>query len=392
MDGVYLDHAAATPILEDVVTEMQPYLKDSFGNPNSLHHFGEAPRKAVSKAREQVANLIGAQPEEIIFTASGSEANNLAIKGIGWAQKKKGQHIIVSSIEHFSVLHSTKTLEKQGFKVTYLPVDKHGLVDPDDLKNELTSETVLVSVMHANNEIGTIEPISELAKVAAEKGIPFHTDAVAAAGTVPTNVADLSVSALSLSANQFYGPPGAAALFVKTGTRLMPLIDGGIQEDGRRAGTENVAAIVGLGKAAEIAAKELPERAKDLMPLRDALIKGLSERIELIKLTGHVSKRLPGHASVVIEFIEGESMLMLLDMAKIAAASGSACTSKALKASHVLTAIGLPQEVVHGSLVFTFGKDNTEKDVNHVLETLPSIVERLRKMSPLYKKYQDEGG
>lgn len=393
MKEVYLDHAAATPIRPEVTKVMQPFLGEYFGNPNSLHRFGQKTQAAISQARGQVASLIGANDlEEIIFTSSGSEANNLAVKGLTLAQKKKGSHLIVSNIEHFSVLHSAKSLEKLGFKVTYLPVDKYGLVNPKDLQEAITDETILVSIMHANNEIGTIEPISELASIAKEKGVSFHTDAVAAVGTIPVDVSKLDADALSLAANQFYGPPGAAALYVKKGTRIIPLINGGIQEEGKRAGTENTPAIVGLGKAAEIAVQELPQRIHHLKPLRDALIKGLLKKIKHCELTGHPEKRLPGHVSVVVKFIEGESMLMFMDMAGIAAASGSACTSKALKASHVLTAIGLAHEVAHGSLVFTLGKDSTKQGVEYVLKTLPPIVDRLRAMSPLYQKYLEGGG
>lgn len=385
---VYLDNAATTPTHPEVVKAMMPYLYKHFGNPQSLHDFGEEPRNAVNRARQQVADLIGAQPEEIIFTASGSESNNLAVKGIAQAYRKKGNHIIVSEIEHFSVLHSAKTLTKSGFELTEVPVDKSGLVDPAEVAKAIRPDTVLVSVMLANNEIGTIEPIVEIAKVCREKEVVFHTDAVAAVGNIPVNISDLGVSALSLAGNQFYGPKGAAALYLKKGTRLVPQIDGGIQEEGKRAGTENVPAIVGLGKAAEIAAKEMDSRSKQLKLLRNKLISGLTGQIEETILTGHPEKRLPGHASVCIKFVEGESMLMMLSMDGIAAASGSACTSRALKASHVLLAIGIPHEVAHGSLVFTLGADISAEDIDYVLEKLPPIVDRLRRMSPLYQKYK----
>lgn len=392
MRKVYLDNAAAAPILPEVAKAMQPFLEKYFGNPSSLHSFGEEPRNALERSRGSVAKLIGADPQQIIFTSSGSEANNLALKGIALANsKKKGNHLVVSSIDHFSVLNSAKTLKKLGFEVTHLPVDKFGLVDPQELRKGITKETVLVSIIYANNEIGTIEPIRELVEITREHDVPFHTDAVAVVGNIAVNVDELKVNSLSLAANQFGGPSGVGALYVRKGTRLMALIDGGVQEGGKRAGTENMPPIVGMGIAAEIAQGELDKKAAKLIPLRDRLIRGLTERIEFLEPTGHPEKRLPGHASVVIKFIEGESMLMFLDMEGIATASGSACTSKALKASHVLTAIGIPQEVSHGSLVFTFGLETTENDIKYVLDTLPPIVERLRKMSPLYRKFLEEG-
>jgi len=386
--SVYLDNASTTPVHPEVVKAMLPYLETHFGNPQSLHDFGEEPRDAITTARQKVAGLIGAQPEELIFTASGSEANNLVLKGIAQAYQKKGNHLVVSTIEHFSVLHSVKTLTKAGFEVTEVAVDQHGLVDSAEIARAIKPETVLVSVMLANNEIGTIEPVSEIAKVCHEKEVIFHTDAVAAAGNIPIDVNELGVSALSLAGNQFYGPKGAAALYLRKGTRLTPQIDGGIQEEGKRAGTENVPAIVGLGRAAEIAGREMGDRSKQLQLLRDKLASGLTSKIEETILTGHPEKRLPGHASICIKFVEGESMLMMLNMEGIAASSGSACTSRALKASHVLLAIGISHEVAHGSLVFTLGTDITSEDIDYVLEKLPPIVDRLRQMSPLYQKYK----
>jgi cysteine desulfurase len=352
-----------------------------------LHHWGDEARKAVEEARGRVATLIGAQPEEIIFTSSGTEANNFAIKGLAMAQQSKGKHIVVSAIEHFSVLHSARTLEKWGFEMTEVPVDRHGLVDPDEVARSLRKDTVLVSIMHANGEVGTIEPIAEIAKLTKEAGVIFHTDAVATTGTIPVDVRELGVDALSLAGNQFYGPKGVGALWLKKGVRIIPFLDGGVQEGGRRAGTENVPAIVGLGKAAELAKAEMESRMGHLSALRNRLIEGLLSRIERSFLTGHPTQRLPGHASFCIEFIEGESMLMLLNHQGIAAASGSACTSRALKASHVLIAMGIPHEIVHGSLLFSFGLENTEEDVDYVLEVLPPIVDRLRQMSPLYAKF-----
>jgi len=390
MRKVYFDHAATTPVHPKVVEAMLPYLKEQFGNPLSLHSFGEGPREAVEEARAKVADLIGARPNEIYFTASGSEANNMAVKGIALMNRQKGQHMVVSAIEHQSVLNATQTLEKLGFEVTQVPVDQHGLVDPDDVVAAIRDDTTLVSVMHANNEIGTIEPVAEIARAVKEKrkAITFHTDAVATVGTLPVDVEELGVDLLSLAGSQFYGPKGAGALFIGRGTRLMPLIDGGIQERGRRAGTENVPAIVGLGVAAELAKGSLTERAQGkgrLVPLRDHLIERLTSEMDRVYLTGHPTMRLPGHVSVCVEFIEGESMLLMLNMQGIAASSGSTCTSRALKASHVLMAIGLEAALAQGSLVFTLGESNTVEDVDYVAEVLPPIVDRLRQMSPLYE-------
>jgi cysteine desulfurase len=386
MRKVYLDHASGTPIHPQVREEMLPYLKGVFGNPSSLHQFGQEAASAIEKARQRVAGLIGAEPEEIIFTGNGSEANNFALKGIALAHQKRGKHLIVSSIEHFSVLHSAKTLEKWGFKVTYLPVDQYGLVDPLKVAKAVTEETILVSIMHANNEIGTIEPLEEISRVVKERKVYFHTDAIATTGIIPLDVGELGVDCLSLSADQFYGPKGAGALFLRKGTRIMPFLEGGIQEDGRRAGTENVPGIVGLGKAAELAKKEMEPRRRHLLFLRNKLINELPRRIEHLRINGHPELRLPNNVHVCIEFIEGESMLMLLDSQGIATSSGSACTSRALKVSHVLTAIGVPAAVAQGSLLFSLGKDNSEEDIDYLLETLPSVVQRLREMSPLYKK------
>jgi len=390
MRRVYLDNAASTPLLPEVLEAMLPYLKDAYGNPQSMHDWGDAAREAVEDARGKVAALIGAQPEEIIFTASGSEANNFAVKGLALARQDKGKHVVISSIEHYSVLHSAKTLEKWGFEVTLVPVDKYGLVDPDSVTRSIREDTILVSVMHANGEVGTIQPIQEIVNLVKGTGIPFHTDAVASAGTIPVNVKELGIDALSLAGNQFYGPKGVGALWLKRGVRILPFIDGGVQEGGRRAGTEDVPAIVGLGKAAELASRDMNHRANHLSTLRDRLIQGLLAKIDHSILTGHPSLRLPGNASFCIEFIEGEGMLMLLNHQGVAAASGSACTSKALKSSHVLDAMGIPAEIAQGSLLFTLGIDNTSEDIDYVLEVLPPIVDRLRQMSPLYSKFLKE--
>jgi len=387
MRKVYLDHIATTPILHEVLEAMLPYLKDAYGNPQSLHDWGDEAREAIEDARGRVATLIGAQPGEIIFTSSGTEANNFAIKGLALAQQSKGKHIVVSAIEHFSLLHSARTLEKWGFELTLVPVDKYGVVNQDDIAKSIREDTILVSVMHANSEVGTIQPIREIARLAKEAGAIFHTDAVATTGTIPVDVNELAVDALSLAGNQFYGPKGAGALWLKKGVRIIPFLDGGVQEGGRRAGTENVPAIVGLGKAAELAKAGMESRTGRLLALRNRLIEGLPSRIEHVLLTGHPTQRLPGNASFCIEFIEGEAMLMLLASKGVAASSGSACTSKVLKASHVLTAMGIPPAIAQGSLLFSFGRDNTEEDVDYLLEVLPPIVDRLRQMSPLYAKF-----
>ena len=387
MKRAYLDNAAATQILPQVLEAMLPYFGDAYGNPQSLHDWGDQAREALDEARSKIAALIGAQPEEIIFTGSGTEANNFAIKGLALARQSQGKHAVISAIEHFSVLHAAKTLEKWGFEVTQVPVDEHGLVDPKDVGKSIKEDTVLVSIMHANGEVGTIQPIAEIAKVVKKTGALFHTDAVASVGTIPVAVKELGIDALSLTPNQFYGPKGIGALWLKKGVRIMPILDGGVQEGGRRAGTENIPAIVGLGKAAEVAREEMASRMAHLSALRDRLIEGLLPRIEHTILTGHPTQRLPGNASFCIEFIEGEAMLMLLSHQGIAASSGSACTSRALKASHVLTAMGIPAEIAQGSLLFSLGLENTEDDIDYVLEALPPIVDRLRQMSPLYSKF-----
>jgi len=384
---VYMDYVATTPVLPEVLEAMLPYFRQAFGNPQSLHLWGDEAREAVERARQQVAMLINGAAEEIIFTSSGTEANNLAIKGLAQGQVGKGKHIMVSAIEHFSVLHAVRTLEKAGFEVTVVPVDKYGLVDPDDVVRSLRKDTVLVSVMHANGEVGTIEPIAEIAKKVKEAGVLFHTDAIASTGNIPVDVKELGVDALSLAGNQFYGPKGAAALWVRRGLRLIPLMDGGVQEGGRRPGTENVPAIVGLGKAAELAKNAMSERSQRLQQLRDRLIKGVLSSIEHVILTGHPEQRLPHHTSFCIQFIEGEAMLMLLSNEGIAASSGSACTSRALKASHVLIAMGIPHEIAQGSLLFSLGLENSDEDIDYVLQKLPPIVARLRQMSPLYARF-----
>jgi len=394
MRKVYLDNAATTKLIPEVREAMLPYLGEAFGNPSSLHDWGDTAREAIEAARDQVAELIGASAEEIIFTSCGTESNNFAIKGLALAQQSRGKHLVVSAIEHFSVLHSAKTLEKWGFEVSLVPVDEYGVVDPEAVRKSLRKDTVLVSVMHANGEVGTIEPIQEIGKIAREGNIVFHTDAIATAGTIPVDVKELGVDALSLAGNQFYGPKGVGALWVKKGVRIMPLLDGGVQEGGRRAGTENVPAIVGLGKAAELAETNLTVRNEHLTQLRDRLLAELTDKIDHVVVTGHPRIRLPGHASFCVEFIEGEAMLMLLNSRGVAVTSGSACTSRALKASHVLIAMGLPHELEQGSILISIGIDNIAQDIDYVLEVLPPIVDRLRQMSPLYAKFtkKSKGG
>ena len=387
---VYLDYVATTPVLPEVLEVMLPYFREVYGNPQSLHAWGDESREAIEKAREQIAALIGGNSEEIVFTSSGSEANNLAVKGLAQGQIGKGKHIIVSAVEHFSVLHAARTLEKAGFELTVVPVDKYGIVDPDEVARNIRKDTILVSIMHANGEVGTIEPIAEVAKKVKEAEVLFHTDAVASAGNIPVDVNKLGADALSLAGNQFYGPKGAGALWVRKRVRLIPLMDGGVQEGGRRPGTENVPAIVGMGKAAELAARDMPLRIGKFSQLRDKLINGILTAIDHTILTGHPTQRLPHHASFCVEFIEGEAMLLLLNSQGIAVSSGSACTSRALKASHVLIAMGLPHEIAQGSLLFSLGVDNNERDIDYVVEKLPPIVDKLRQMSPLYAKFIKE--
>jgi cysteine desulfurase len=345
----------------------------------------------MEDARDQVAQLIGADVEEIIFTGSGTESNNFAIKGLALAQQNKGKHVVVSAIEHFSVLHSARTLEKWGFELSLVPVDKYGVVNPDDVRKNLRKDTVLVSIMHANGEVGTIEPIKEIAKIAKEKGVVFHTDAVATAGTIPVDVKEMGVDTLSLAGNQFYGPKGVGALWVRKGVRIIPFLDGGVQEGGRRAGTENIPAIVGLGKAAELARINMASRIKHLTQLRNRLLTELPSKIQHVVVTGHPQNRLPEHASFCVEFIEGEAMLMLLNSQGVAVTSGSACTSRALKASHVLIAMGFSHALAQGSLLFSFGLDNTSEDIDYVLEVMARVADRLRQMSPLYAKFTKTG-
>lgn len=383
MSTIYLDNAATTPVDKKVLEAMLPYYSDIFGNPSSLYSYGQEAKKAIEEAREKVAKALGADFDEIYFTSGGSESDNWALKGVAYALKEKGNHIITTEIEHHAVLHTCRYLEKEGFKVTYLPVDEYGLVKPEDLKKAITDKTILVSIMFANNEIGTIEPIEELVKIAHEKNVYFHTDAVQAVGNVPIDVKKLDVDLLSLSAHKIYGPKGVGALYIKKGVKIHSLIQGGTQERNRRAGTENVPGIVGLGEAIELITKNLDSHINKLKFLRDKLINGILEKIPYARLNGHPTKRLPGNVNVSFEFIDGESLILNLDMAGICASSGSACTSGSLEPSHVLLAIGLPRELARGSLRLTIGKDNTEEDIDKVLEVLPQIVKRLRSISQI---------
>ncbi|MBU0672097.1 MAG: cysteine desulfurase NifS [Candidatus Margulisbacteria bacterium] len=386
MKRIYLDYAATTPVHPDVAAEMQPYFSEKFGNPSSIHSFGQEAKAAVERAREQVAGLIAAQPEEIVFTSGGTEANNFAVQGIALANEDRGNHIIVSKIEHHAVLEPARFLENHGFKVTFLPVDNDGLVHPEDVQKAITDKTILVSIMHANNEIGTIEPIEEISKITKEKGVYFHTDAVQTVGSIPVDVNKLGVDLLSTSAHKLYGPKGVGALYIRKGTRLEPFIRGGGQERHRRASTENVAGIVGFGKACELAKNELQSRIDHLIPLRDKLIKGIKDNIQDVVLNGHPSIRLPKNVDITVKYVEGESMLLNLDIEGIAVSTGSACSSGALEPSHVLMATGISPELAHGSIRFTLGRLTTDEDIDRVLEVYPKIVEKLRKMSPLVKK------
>ncbi len=385
---VYLDHAATTPTAPEVVEAMLPYFTERFGNPSSIYGLARESKAGIDLAREQVARAINASPEEVYVTSGGTEADNWAIKGVAYASRKRGDHIITSAIEHHAVLHTCQYLETQGFRVTYLPVDEFGRVDPGALADSLTDQTILVSIMAANNEIGTLEPIAACAKACRDHDVRFHTDAVQAIGSIPVNVEAMGVDLLSLSAHKFYGPKGVGALYVRKGVRLDNLLHGGAQERRKRAGTENLAGIVGMGAAIERAEARREEYARRLTALRERLYRGIVERIEHVRLNGHPTERLPGNLNCSFEFIEGESMLLLLDHARICASSGSACTSGSLDPSHVLLAIGLPHEIAHGSLRLTLGESNTEDEIDYVLETLPPIVERLRTMSPLYANYR----
>lgn len=384
---IYADNAATTKVAPEVVDAMLPYFTETYGNPSSIYNEGRTARVAVEKAREQVANAIGASPKEIYFTGSGSEADNWALRSTARALSKKGNHIITSAVEHHAVLHTCQDLEKQGFEVTYLPVDKYGMVSPDDVKAAIKDTTIMISVMFANNEIGTIMPIAEIGKIAKEAGIVFHTDAVQAVGNVEIDVKAMNIDMLSLTAHKFHGPKGCGALYVRQGVKLMSFITGGAQERMRRAGTENVPGIVGLGKAIELATANIKEKQEKLIALRDRYIKKVLETVPYSRLNGHPTERLAGNANISFEYIEGEGLLLSLDMKGIAASSGSACTSGSLDPSHVLLAIGLKHEQAHGSLRTSFGEDTTVEDIDYMVDAIAEIVARLRSMSPLYEDF-----
>ena len=384
MDRIYIDNAATTRVKPEVLEAMLPFYGETFGNPSTIYYFGREAHKALDHARQQVAAAIGADKDEIYFTSCGTESDNWAIKGAAFAHQKKGNHIITSSIEHHAVLHTCAWLEKHGFEVTYLPVDEYGRVSPADVEKAITDKTILITIMFANNEIGTIQPVEEITKIAKAHGVLFHTDAVQAIGAVPINVHEMGFDMLSLSGHKFYAPKGVGALYIRRGVRIDINQQGGAQERGKRGGTENMAQIVGLGKAIEMATADVEGHAKKLAHMRDRLIDGILAEIPDVRLNGHRTERLPNNVNVSIRYVEGEALLLRLDLAGIAASSGSACTSGSLDPSHVLLAIGLPHEVAHGSLRLSLGDFNTEHDVDVVLEKLPQIVQTLRDMSPLF--------
>ena len=382
---IYFDNAATTPIRPEVYDAIRPYIESCYGNPSSVYKLARESKKAVDLARKQVADAINADSGEIFFTGCGSESDNWAIKGVALALKDKGKHIITTNIEHHAILHTCEFLEENGYEVTYIPVDEYGMVSADDIKKAIRPDTILVSVMTANNEIGTIEPIKEIGAVCREKGVYFHTDAVQAVGHIKIDVKEMNIDLLSLSGHKIGAPKGIGALYIKKGVKIKNLIHGGQQEKGRRAGTENVIGIAALGKAIELAVSEMEDTTERLKYLRDKIINGVLKNIEYSRLNGHPEERLPGNVNISFEFIEGESMLLMLDAKGICASSGSACTSGSLDPSHVLLAIGLPHEKAHGSLRISLGYQNTEEEVDKLLEVLPPIVQRLREMSPLYE-------
>lgn len=390
MKKIYLDHNATTPTHPEVVEAMLPFYRENFGNASSIHSFGRATRKAVEEAREKIADFLVARPEEIIFTSGGTESDNLAVKGAVYANRGKGNHIITSSIEHHAVLNTCKFLEKKGYRVTYLPVDEYGVVSMDELKKEVSDETVLITIMYANNEVGTIEPVEEIGKIARQKNILFHTDAIQAVGKIPIDVNKLNVDFLSLSGHKIYGPKGMGILYIRKGTKIEVLVHGGHHEKYRRAGTENVPAIVGLAKAVEIASRDMKKENEKLRKLRDKLYNGILKKIKNVKLNGHPENRLPNTLDVSFKYVEGESIILNLDMEGVAVSSGSACTSGSLAASHVLLAMGLDHATAQGSIRFSLGKGNTRKDIDFVVGILPGIINRLREMSPLYKSVEDD--
>lgn len=386
MNKIYFDNAATTPVRKEVVDAMLPYFTENFGNPSSVYQIAQINKKAVDDARESIAKALGAQANEIFFTSGGSEADNWAIKGIAQMNKNKGNHIITSKIEHHAVLHTCEYLEKNGFEVTYLDVDENGMVHPEAVEAAIKESTILISIMYANNEIGTINPIKEIGAIAKAHKIPFHTDAVQAVGQLRIDVKDQNIDLLSLSGHKINGPKGMGVLYIRRGLKIENLIHGGAQERGRRAGTENVAGIVGLAKAMELAYTDFDAKIEKMTALRDKLIKGILENIPYTKLNGHPTMRLANNSNIGVEYVEGESLLLLLDMNGIAGSSGSACTSGSLDPSHVLLSIGIPHERAHGSIRFTLGSQNTEEEVDKVIEVMPGIVQRMRDMSPLWEE------
>ncbi|MDD4689042.1 MAG: cysteine desulfurase NifS [Eubacteriales bacterium] len=386
MNRIYVDNAATTPVRKEVVDKMLPYYTEFYGNPSAVYAEGQQTKKALDEARETIAGILNCQPKEIFFTGSGTEADNWAIIGAAYANKAKGNHIITSAIEHHAVLHACDYLEKRGFEVTKLPVDEYGIVNPEDLKNALKDNTVLITIMTANNEIGTIQPIKELCAIAKEKGILFHTDAVQATGHIKLDIKDLNVDMLSISGHKFNAPKGVGVLYIKTGTRVHNYMHGGGQERNRRAGTENVAGVIGMAEALRLADIELEEKNKYLTNLRDYFIDTVSKKIPYCRLNGHRTNRLPGNINFSFQYIEGESLLLMLDIKGISASSGSACTSGALDPSHVLLAIGLPHEIAHGSLRISIDSQNTKEEMDYIIDSLVTIVQRLRDMSPLYEE------
>lgn len=386
MRRVYLDHNATTPVHPEVLEAMLPYYKDKFGNASSIHGFGQEAKVALEESREKVAKLINAAPGEIYFTSGGTESDNLAVKGTAFANRKKGKHIVTSQIEHHAILESCKFLEREGFEVTYLPVDRQGFVDPDDLKKAIRKDTILVSIMYANNEIGTIEPVEELCKITKENGVYFHTDTVQAIGRIPLDVQKLNVDMLSISGHKIYGPKGVGAIYIRKGTRITPWADGGHHERSRRAGTENVPGIVGLTKATEIAGRDMEQEYEHMRNLTETFYKKLTQAIPDVFLNGHPEKRLANTLNLSFKAVEGESIILSLDLKGVAVSTGSACASGTLEPSHVLSAMGIAPEIAQAAIRFSFGRENTSEDLEYVIGILPEIVSRLRSMSPLYAK------
>lgn len=390
MNNIYFDHAATTPVRPEVLAKMLPYFTTHYGNPSGIYKAGRESRTAVEAARDQIAELIGCTNRELYFTGCGTEADNWAIRGAAYALRQKGNHIITTAFEHHAVLHTCQQLEKEGFAVTYIEPDKEGIISPEKIRDAITDQTILITVMFANNEIGTVQPIAQIGAIAKEKGIVFHTDAVQAVGALPIDVKEMKIDMLSMSAHKFYGPKGVGALYIRNGLKPEIILHGGAQERSRRAGTENVPGIVGMAEALRLACRDMDETRLRLAEMRDYLITQVVEKIPYTKVNGHLTKRLPNNVNFSFHFIEGESLLLMLDLNGIAASSGSACTSGSLDPSHVLLSIGLPHEIAHGSLRVTLGEENTYEQIDYFVEKLTGIVEKLRAMSPLYKPEKEE--